>query len=124
MFTPYTSTKLRGIQNAVNRAQPHVKRYLRLTFIRGPKQLLTSRISAKCAAIIVAMCTPSLLFCGMLTIPAMIFQSPQQNAYFHFSQVLERDPTRWVVLILAGMCALMSLAVPATLPEPKKTSLY
>lgn len=124
MSTILTSNRFLGDKPAVSRTLPHVKRYLRLTFISGPKQLLTSRISGKCAAIIVAMCSPSLLFCSMLTIPAMVFQSPHQNAYFQFAHVLERDPTRWVVLVLGGICALMSLAVPATMPAPRESSLY
>lgn len=124
MITIPTSRQLRGAKNAAKRYLPHLKHFLRLTFVRGPKHLLTSRISAKCAAIMVAMCSPSLLFCGLLTIPAMIFTSPHQNAYFQFSQVLERDPTRWFVLLLAGSCAIMSLAVPATLPEPVETDFF
>jgi len=124
MPTTRITILLDWIDDALSRGLPLVKRYLRLTFIHGPKQLLTSRISVKCAAVIVAMCSPSLLFCGMLTIPAMIFQSPHQNAYFQFARVLERDPSRWIVLILVGICALMSLAIPATMPKPREASLY
>jgi hypothetical protein len=94
------------------------KHYLHLTFISGPKVLLTSHISIKCAALMGIMCMPSLLFSFILTIPSIIFQSPQQQAYFYFSKVLEADPSRWIVLGLAGLCALMSLAIPATAPQP------
>lgn len=124
MSTIHTTTRARGFKSAVSRSLPHVKRYLRLIFIRGPKQLLTSRISVKCAAIMVMMCSPSLLFCSILTIPAMIFTSPHQNAYFQFSHVLERDPSRWAVLVLAGICAIVSMAVPATMQEPMETDFY
>jgi hypothetical protein len=85
-------------------------------FIQGPRLLLTSHISVKCAAMMMALCMPSLLCCSILTIPAMIFQSPQQHAYFHFAKILNDDPMRWLVLLLAGVCALFSLAVPAALP--------
>jgi hypothetical protein len=91
--------------------------YLRLTFFSGPKVLLTSRISGKCAFIMALMCMPSLLFCFMLTVPGLIFQSPHQQAYFYFSKVLDEDPYRWIVLCLAGICTLMALAVPATMRE-------
>ena len=119
MFTTPTTSRSYRVKTAVKCSAPHVKQFLLLTFVRGPKQLLTSRISAKCAAVMVTMCSPALLFCSLLTIPAMIFQSPHQNAYFHFSQVLEHDPSRWFVLLLAGLCAIMSLAIPATMPEPR-----
>ena len=126
MFTTPTTNRFEGTKRALIRIAPHVRHYLMLTFFQGPKQLLTSRISPKCAAIMAAMCAPSLLFCSLLTIPAMIFQSPYQNAYFQFSHVLEGDSTRWIVLFLAGICAIMSLAVPATMPAPRDSefSLY
>ena len=60
----------------------------------------------------------------MLTIPALIFRSPYQHAFFYFSKVLGDDPDRWVVLCLAGFCALMSLAIPATLRESKPPIRY
>lgn len=86
-------------------------------FIQGPRLLLTSRISVKCAAMMMALCMPSLLCCAILTIPAWIFQSPQQQAYFYFAKMLNEDPTRWLVLALAGLCTLLALAVPAALPS-------
>jgi len=89
-----------------------------MIFIYGPRQLLTSRISMKCAALMVAMCSPSLLFCSILTIPALLFRSPEQHAYFYFGKLLNEDPSRWLVLLLAGVCALMSLAIPAALLTP------
>ena len=57
-------------------------------------------------------------------IPALIFRSPYQHAFFYFSMVLNEDPDRWAVLGLGGLCALMSLAVPATLREPKPPIRY
>jgi hypothetical protein len=91
---------------------------LRLTFITGPKVLITSRISGKCAALMLMLCSPSLLFWSVLTIPAFLFQEPQQNAYYYFSLVLNQDPGRWFVMLLAGTCAVLSLAIPATQPAP------
>jgi hypothetical protein len=48
-----------------------------------------------------------------------LFQSPEQHAYFYFSQMLNVDPTRWVVVILATVCAILALAVPAFMPPPR-----
>ena len=123
-----TITRIReipkAIRQATNHCSPSVMHHLWLTFICGPKLLLTSRISGKCAAIMTMMCTPSLLCCFILTIPGFIFQSPQQNAYFYFSKVLNEDPARWIVLLLAGTCTLMSLAIPATMTESSPSSRY
>ncbi len=90
-----------------------LKHLLWLTCVRGPKLLLTSRISVKCAILMILMIAPSLVYCFMLTVPGLIFQSPQQQAYFYFSRVLNEDPTRWIVLLLAATCTFLSLAVPA-----------
>lgn len=121
--TPATN-RFHWVKTAARRSLPHVVHYLRLTFLSGPKQLLTSRISGKCATVMTMMCAPSLLFCAILTLPALIFQSPQQNAYFHFAKAINDDPTRWIVLTLAAVCAVMSLAVPATMPAPSAPNQY
>jgi len=93
-------------------------RFLKLIFISGPQVLLTSQISVKCAAVMMVMCAPALIFTAMLTLPALVFQSPQQNGYFYFAKVLDEDPTRWVVLFVSGVCAILSLALPATMEKP------
>jgi len=124
MSTTLTSTRFRGKKSATHHGFSSVKHYLRLTLISGPKVLLTSRISGKCAFIMSLMCAPSLIFCLMLTVPALIFQSPHQQAYFYFSMVLNDDPYRWVVLALSGICTLLSLAVPATIRDTKMQVRY
>jgi hypothetical protein len=66
----------------------------------------------------IVMCSPALLFSALLTLPQLIFRSPRQQAYYYFSQVLDQDPTRWVVLILVSVCVIVSLALPAVMPKP------
>lgn len=124
MNTTLAANQFRGLKSALHRSAPHVRRFLKLTFIQGPTQLLTSRISGKCAAVMVALCSPALLFSALITIPTLIFQSPDQNAYFHFARVVEHDPSRWALLVLAAVCTLMALAVPATMPEPKESDFF
>lgn len=62
-------------------------------------------------------CVPSLFYCAMLTIPGAVFNSPDYQAYFYFSKVLNDDPGHWVVLVITGLCTLFALALPATMPE-------
>jgi hypothetical protein len=120
MTHTHTTAWLHGARSdARHRIAGNAKTLLHLTFHYGPRQLLTSRISAKCAVTMMTMCAPSLLCCSLLTIPALLFQSPQQQAYFHFSRVLNEDPMRWIVLVLAGVCSILSLAMPATMPAPR-----
>ena len=124
MFAITSPIRIAGAMNPSRQGFSLVRHLLHLTFVSGPKLLLTSRITGRCAAAMAIMCAPALLFCSILTIPALLFQSPQQHAYFYFSRVLEQDPTRWVVLVLAGLCAIMSLAVPATMQNPQSSVGY
>ena len=106
-------------QKARDHSFRRVMQYLKLTFFSGPKVLFTSQISVKCAAAMVTMCAPALAFCAILTLPALVFQSPQQNAYFYFARVLNEDPTCWIVLVLTGLCVVLSLSLPATMAGPR-----
>ncbi len=93
-------------------------RLARLTFISGPRLLLTSRLSAKSAALMIMLCAPALLLTAMLTVPAMLFQSPQQHAYFYFAKILQQNPIHWPMLALVAACTVVALAVPATEARP------
>ena len=117
----------RILKNAVSPGFFHIKtliRLLRLTFLSGPRLLLTSRLSAKSAFMMILLSAPALLFCAMLTIPALLFPSPQQQAYFYFSQILDQDPGRWVPLALASICSVIALAIPALVPHPFRAVRY
>lgn len=116
-LTPVTP---RRVKNAVSPGiftARGIARLLRLAMISGPWLLLTSRLSKKHAALMILLCLPALLFSSMLIVPALIFQSPQQQAYFYFSLILNQDPIRWVILALSGFCAMTALAVPAMIPK-------
>jgi hypothetical protein len=97
-------------------------KHLATMILLGPQRLLTSRISRKCAALMVFLCSPSLLFAAALTIPALLFQSPNQQAYFYFGQLIQREPMNWLVMPLVAACALSALIMPAALPEPRVTA--
>ena len=117
-LTPATP---RRVKNAVSRGfctVKGIKHLLRLTFISGPWLLFTSRLSVNSALLMILLCAPALLFSAMLTIPALLFQSPQQHAYYYFAKVLDQDPTRWIILALATVCAVIALAVPAATAKP------
>ena len=66
----------------------------------------------------IMLCAPALLLTALLTVPAMLFTSPEQNAYFQFAHEINADPTRLIVLALTAVCTMIALAVPATAPNP------
>jgi hypothetical protein len=121
---PFSCTQPSPENQTIARAMPSAERFLRSVFFHGPKQLLTSQISRKCAGVMAALCAPSLLCCSLLTIPSLLFHSPEQQAYFYFSQMLDGDPTRWLVVFLATVCAILALAVPALMPPPRLAADY
>ena len=118
-LTPVTP---RRVKNAVSPGiftARGIARLLRLALMSGPWLLLTSRLSTKHAFLMILLCVPALLFCSMLIFPALIFQSPQQQAYYYFAQILNQDPSRWMILALTGVCAVTALAIPAMVPAPR-----
>ena len=102
-----------------NRPPLHVRIHnlLRLVFVRGPKVLFTSQITGLCATLMILLCLPSLIYCALLTVPGLLFYSPEQHAYYYFSRILNEDPGRWIVLMVAAACTIIALALPATMPE-------
>ena len=77
-----------------------------------------SWLNGKHAALMILLCAPALLFSAMLTVPALLFQSPQHQGYYYFSQVVNQDPSRWIIYAGASVCALLALIVPVTGPRP------
>ena len=88
-------------------------RWLRFTFIAGPCILLTSHISLKTASLMALLSAPGILCASLFTLPAFLFRSPQQQEYFHFANMLELEPARWLLVGLSLVCCLFSLALPA-----------
>jgi hypothetical protein len=95
-----------------------IMRLLRLTFVSGPRLLFTTRLSIKSASIMILLCAPALFLVLLTTVPSLIFDSPEQRAYYEFANILVKDPVQFAVLPLAALCALIALAVPATAPRP------
>ncbi len=83
----------------------------------GPWRLVTARISAKCATLMILMCLPSILMCLALTLPGWIFQSPHQQGYYYFALVLGQDPLRWLAIALGAVCTVFSLAMPRAIDD-------
>ena len=79
--------------------------------------LISSQITGLCATLMIFLCLPSLLYCAMLTVPGLLFRSPEQHAYYYFARILNEDPGRWIILVVATVCTIIAMALPATMPE-------
>jgi hypothetical protein len=89
-------------------------RILRLVFVTGPRLLLTSPLGGRNALFMILLCAPPLLYGMLLIVPPLIFSTPQQQAYFYFSEIVNEDPSRWIGFALVSCCSVFALAMPAT----------
>ncbi|MEK7952092.1 hypothetical protein [Luteolibacter soli] len=87
-------------------------RFFRSWFIDGPRLLLTGRFSHREAAFIAISALPALLALGLITLPALLFDSPQQNAFYHFGQYLKGENTAMMPMALGVISALFSFRFP------------
>ncbi len=123
MKQEFTNIEWSEILPTASHDQSRAKQFVAMLSL-GPRRLFTSRISGKCAALMVFLCSPSLLFCAALTIPALLFQSPSQQAYFYFGQFIQREPANWLLMPLVAACALIALIIPAAMPAPRLSTDY
>lgn len=114
---PSAPRRMKNLSNHGIFSARGIMRLFRITFISGPFLLFTSRLSVKTASMMMILCAPALLLTAVLTVPALLFTSPEQNAYFQFAGAINADPTRLIILALTAVCTVVALAVPATAPN-------
>jgi hypothetical protein len=86
--------------------------YFRSWFIDGPRLLLTGRFTQREGAFIVMSALPALLAVALITVPAYLFNSPQQNAFYHFAQCLKADNTSLIPMAFGAVASLFSFRFP------------
>lgn len=114
----------KALRSVVQKAVLLALKLPRLVFYAGPRVLLTARITSKCAVLMTLLLAPSLLTSLFLSLPSVLFQSPQQNAYYYFAIVLDHDPGRWLPMSFAVLCLLVALAIPASMPRQRISVSY
>jgi hypothetical protein len=72
--------------------------YFRDWFITGPKLILKGGFSHRAAGFMIAAATPAILAALFITIPGLLFHTPEHNAYFHFAKIVEGDSVLPVIL--------------------------
>lgn len=88
------------------------RRNIALLLLTGPARLLKARFTRRNAVCLVALSVPALLVTLLLTLPALLFTTPQHNEYFEFAQQLNRGGERWLALGLSACCTLFAFAIP------------
>lgn len=89
---------------------------LKLTFWSGPRLLFTSRLSLRTAGFMIAAAVPAIVCSTVMTVPALVYSTPESNAYFYFGRIMQTDPVSWIPLGVASFCSILALAVPTSRP--------
>ncbi len=99
------------------RKHPANFRRLRTNFVfrllNGPIRLFKAQFTFRNAVCLVALSVPALLVTLLLTLPALLFTTPQHNEYFEFAKQLDQGGDRWLAMGLSACCSLLCFAIPA-----------
>lgn len=84
-----------------------------LRLLAGPIRLFKAQFTRRNAVCLVALSVPALLVTLLLTVPALLFTTPQHNEYFEFAKQLDQGGDRWLALGLSACCSFFAFAIPA-----------
>lgn len=87
-------------------------RVLRALF-SGPRQLVTTGLSDKSAALMILLCIPILLVVTMITLPGFILDERYNEAYGFIARNLSHDLGNSIILSTVAGLSLLSFMVPA-----------
>jgi hypothetical protein len=84
-----------------------------LRLLSRPVRLVKAQFTRRNAVCLVALSVPALLVTLLLTLPALLFTTPQHNEYFEFARQLDKGGDRWLALGLSACCSLFAFAIPS-----------
>ena len=82
-------------------------------FFSGPRQLVTTGLTARSAALMILLCIPILLVVTMITLPGFIFDERYNEAYGFIARNLNHDLDNSMILGTVAVLSLLSFMVPA-----------
>lgn len=103
-----------------NLMKPQLRHLGKQCFIEGPKILINSRISARCAGWMSMLCAPSLMLFCVFFLPSAIFQDPEQHRFYHFGVALTSHLPVFPML-LSVLCVFVALYLPTRFSAPEPT---
>jgi len=87
-----------------------------------PRRLFTSQPDLRNAIIIMMLCAPALMLFVGTTVPTMVFESPEQQAYFYFASIFSQDLSSNFFFVFAALCMVIALALPAPKQDSHSTT--
>ncbi len=88
------------------------------TFIRSPIRLVNHGITTRSFAFMCAGLIPLLAAAFMIAVPAMVFNTPNQQAYFFFARMLQSDAASLIPVLLGLLSLIVALRFPLHSDDP------
>jgi hypothetical protein len=88
------------------------KEYFREWFVEGPRLLLAGCFSRRAAGFMIAAASPAILAALFLTVPGLLFHTPEHNQFFHFARIIESEAASALPVILGMISSICSFRLP------------
>lgn len=88
------------------------REFFRNWFIDGPRLMLSGRLSRRAAGFMTIAALATIMGTLFLTLPALLFPTPQHNAFFHFAKAITSDIGSLVPLTLGFLASIFSFRLP------------
>ncbi len=88
------------------------KTFLHETFVIAPRLLLAGKYDKRKAGYIIAAACPILLAVLFMTVPSLLFPTPQHNAFFHFANIVATDAASTIPILLGIVSTTLGLRMP------------
>ena len=87
-------------------------RFLKACYVDGTKAIVAGKYTRGQAAVIIFGMIPVLLCVALMTIPSVLFPTPDHNSYYMFAKILANQGTSALPIILGVISTTLSLKVP------------
>lgn len=86
--------------------------FFRNWFIIGPKLLMKGKFNRRTAVFIGFAAVPAIAVALFLTVPGILFPTPQHNQFFHFAKVISGDSATLIPVAIGVLSSIFCLRLP------------
>jgi hypothetical protein len=86
--------------------------FFRNWFINGPKLLMKGKFSRRAAVFMGFAAIPAIAVALFLTLPAILFPTPQHNQFFHFAKTINGDAATLIPVGIGILSSIFCLRLP------------
>lgn len=86
--------------------------FFRNWFIDGPKLLVKGKFSRRAAMFMAVAAFPAIAAALFLTLPGILFPTPQHNQFFHFAKMINGDVATLIPVTIGVLSSIFCLRLP------------